>query len=160
MSRFAPNGIDETAVKETIGQLESRLIGALDLQLVLKQIHWNVTGPNFIAVHEMLDEQVAAVRRMSDEIAERIATLGGEPVGTPGHIVAERTWDDYPLKRASVAEHLEALDDVYAGVITDHRQAMTVVAGTDPVTEDLFIGHVNQLELFQWFVRSHLESSR
>ncbi len=159
MSRFEPNSLDAVAVKETISRLDDRLVGLLDLQLALKQIHWNVIGPNFIAVHEMLDEQVAAVREMTDDIAERIATLGGEPIGTPGHIVEQRSWNDYPLGRASVANHLEELDQVYVGVITDHRLAMKVLADSDPVSEDLLIGQTAKLELFQWFVRSHLESN-
>lgn len=54
-----------------------------DLALTLKHIHWNVVGPHFIAVHTMLDPQVVAVREMADETAERIATLGVAPLGTP-----------------------------------------------------------------------------
>lgn len=38
--------------------LQRRLVALLDLHLTLKHVHWNVTGPNFIAVHEMLDPQV------------------------------------------------------------------------------------------------------
>src|SRR3712207_3370300 len=91
--------------------------------LTLKHIHWNVVGPNFIAVHEMIDPQVDAVRLMVDAIAERIATLGVEPWGTPGALVEARTWDDYSIGRAGAIEHLGALDVVYQGVITDHRQA-------------------------------------
>lgn len=118
-----------------------------------------MVGPNFIAVHELLDEHVAAVRDMTDAIAERIATLGGEPNGNSGFVVANRTWDDYAHLRASVVEHLEALDAVYDGVIVDHRAAMKEVAEVDPVTEDLLIGQTAKLELFQWFVRSHVENS-
>ncbi len=39
---------------------------------------------NFIAVHVMLDPPVDAVRAMTDAVAERIATIGGQPKGTPG----------------------------------------------------------------------------
>jgi len=61
---------------EVAGVLQQRLHSLNDLALTLKHVHWNVVGPNFIAVHEMLDPQVDAVRAMVDEIAERIATLG------------------------------------------------------------------------------------
>jgi starvation-inducible DNA-binding protein len=50
-----------------------------------------VVGPHFVGVHTMLDPQVDAVRLMVDDIAERIATLGGSPVGTPGALVAQRS---------------------------------------------------------------------
>jgi starvation-inducible DNA-binding protein len=139
--------------------LQAQLHALNDLQLTLKHIHWNVVGPNFISVHEMLDPQVDAVRLMVDEVAERIATLGVAPIGTPGALVKSRTWNDYALGRATTTEHLGALDQVYAGVIGSHRQAADDVEKLDPVTNDLLIGHLHQLEKFHWFVRAHLESS-
>ena len=98
------------ATATTMSILQDRLTATLDLQLTLKHIHWNVVGMNFIAIHEMLDPQVDAVRLQSDEIAERIATLGGEPLGTPGAIIAGRSWDDYDINRAPTVQHLVALD--------------------------------------------------
>ncbi|MCF4120846.1 DNA starvation/stationary phase protection protein [Antribacter sp. KLBMP9083] len=139
--------------------LQERLNSLNDLQLTLKHIHWNVVGPNFIAVHEMLDPQVDSVRLMVDAIAERIATLGVAPVGTPGALVAARTWEDYHLGRATVIEHLGALDEVYEGVIESHRKAAKDTEQLDIVTNDLLIGHLHDLEMFHWFVRAHLESS-
>ncbi|KRC35844.1 Dps family protein [Oerskovia enterophila] len=139
--------------------LQGRLHALNDLALTLKHIHWNVVGPHFIAVHEMIDPQVDAVREMVDSTAERIATLGVPPRGTPGAIVAERTWEDYSLGRASTIAHLGALDEVYRGVIADHRQAAADTEDLDTVTNDLLVGHLRDLELFHWFVRAHLESS-
>ncbi|GII99125.1 starvation-inducible DNA-binding protein [Sediminihabitans luteus] len=141
------------------GILQGRLHALNDLQLTLKHIHWNVVGPHFIAVHEMLDPQVDAVRAMVDAIAERIATLGVPPVGTPGALVEARSWDDYSIGRASTIAHLGALDTVYQGIITAHREAATATADLDDVTNDLLVGHLHELELFHWFVRAHLESS-
>ena len=139
--------------------LQTRLDALNDLALTLKHIHWNVVGPHFIAVHEMLDPQVDAVRLMVDAIAERIATLGVAPVGTPGALVQNRTWEDYSIGRDSAIAHLGALDVVYVGVIEDHRKAAKDVEEIDDVTNDLLVGHLHELELFHWFVRAHLESA-
>ncbi|MEO4039056.1 DNA starvation/stationary phase protection protein [Micrococcaceae bacterium Sec6.3] len=136
--------------------LQGRLHALNDLQLTLKHAHWNVVGPGFIGVHEMLDPQIEKVRAMVDVVAERIATLGVSPAGTPGVLVADRTWDDYSLGRASTLEHLAALDLVYDGVVTDHRTAVETVGDLDPVSEDMLIAQVGELELFQWFMRSFL----
>ena len=151
-----PNLSEDTSSR-VVELLQERLVATLDLHLTLKHVHWNVVGMNFIAVHEMLDPQVDKVREMSDQIAERIATLGGSPRGTPSAIVETRTWDDYDLDRAPTVRHLAALDAVYAGVIGDHRRAQAELGDLDPVSEDLFIGHLAELELFQWFVRAHLQ---
>jgi starvation-inducible DNA-binding protein len=88
-----------------------------------------------------------------------MATMGIPPVGTPGAIVRDRSWDDYSLGRASCEEHLAALDIVYDGVIADHRKAMDLVGEIDRVTEDMLIGQTAALEQFQWFIRAHLETN-
>jgi starvation-inducible DNA-binding protein len=151
-------GMKSGSAERVTGLLQDRLNSLSDLALTLKHVHWNVVGPNFIAVHTMLDPQVDAVRAMVDETAERIATLGGSPTGTPGALVAQRGWDDYSLGRASTLQHLAALDLVYAGIIEAHRAAIDTTEELDLVTQDLLIGQSQQLEQFHWFVRAHLEA--
>ncbi|MGB5952611.1 MAG: DNA starvation/stationary phase protection protein [Ornithinimicrobium sp.] len=150
-------GLDTDQSDTVIGALQKRLSAYNDLHLTLKHVHWNVVGPHFIAVHEMLDPQVDLVRGYADEVAERIATMGGSPRGTTGAIVADRDWDDYSIQRDGVLAHLAALDLVYVGVITDNRKAIEIFGDIDPVTEDVLIGHTAELEKFQWFIRAHLE---
>lgn len=145
--------------REVAELLQERLDALNDLALTLKHVHWNVVGPHFIAVHEMIDPHVLEVRAMVDETAERIATLGVAPIGTPGAVARNRAWDDYDLGRASTQEHLGALNTVYEGLISSHRAAQEAVAELDPVSEDMLIGHLHQLELFHWFVRAHLENA-
>ena len=116
-------------------------------------------GPHFIGVHTMLDPQAAAVNEMIDQVAERITTLGGSPDGRPGTIVKQREWDDYSLGRDLVDAHLGALDQVYIGVITSHRDAIDETEKLDPVTQDMLIEQTEALEQFHWFVRAHLEDA-
>ena len=156
---FQPAGLSSEAAEGLTDQLQDRLVSLVDLTLVLKHIHWNVVGPGFIATHEMIDDHVDGVREMADDIAERIATLGAIPNGLSGHIARTRSWDDYALGRATVPAHLAALDKVYDGVIGDHRDAVEHSAKLDPVTEDLLIGQLGKLELYQWFVRAHITNT-
>ncbi len=158
-SQYTVPGMEQADADRVILTLQHRLTALIDLQLTLKHVHWNVVGPTFIGVHEMLDPQVDAVRTMTDDIAERIATMGGQPVGTPGHVAKTRGWDDYSLLRATTTEHLAALDLVYTGVITDHRAAISEFDALDLVSQDMIIAQTEQLEMFQWFVRAHLEDS-
>ncbi|MFC4947517.1 Dps family protein [Pseudonocardia sp. GCM10023141] len=152
-------GMEGKDAATVIDLLQDRLNALNDLALTLKHVHWNVVGPNFIAVHTMLDPQVESVRAMVDDTAERIATLGGSPTGTPGALVSQRSWDDYSVGRADAIAHLGALDVVYTGVIGDHRAAIARTEDPDPVTQDLLIAQSGELEQFQWFVRAHLERS-
>jgi starvation-inducible DNA-binding protein len=155
--KYTVSGLDPANAAQVAQTLQQRLVALTDLHLTLKHIRWNVVGPNFIAVHEMLDPQVEAVRKMSDAVAERIATLGFEPIGTPGAIAKGRAWDDYSINRATTQEHLAALDIVYRGVVAGHRAAIEEFDKLDLVSQDLLIEQSRELELFQWFVRAHLE---
>ncbi|AWT47193.1 MULTISPECIES: DNA starvation/stationary phase protection protein Dps [Streptomyces] len=157
--KYTVPGIDREAAGRLIGLLRLRLHALNDLHLTLKHVHWNVVGPHFIAVHEMIDPQVDRVRDMADDVAERIAALGGVAQGTPGALVSERSWDDYSVGRADALAHLGALDLVYTGVIEDLRTAIKEAGDVDPATEDLLIEQLRDLEQFQWFVRAHLETA-
>ncbi|MCF7500609.1 MULTISPECIES: DNA starvation/stationary phase protection protein Dps [Pseudoalteromonas] len=159
VAEFTAPGVNNESAADTIAILDKRMVALIDLHLTLKHIHWNVVGPNFIGVHEMLDPQVSAVQEMTDTIAERIATMGGVPVGTPQSIVDRREWKDYSLGKGLVSDHLTALDKVYNGVNKDHRKALEQLAELDPVSEDMITGQLAELEQFQWFVRAHIESS-
>jgi starvation-inducible DNA-binding protein len=159
MVAYTVPGLKNEDADKVITLLQDRLNALNDLALTLKHVHWNVVGPNFIAVHTMIDPQVDAVRLMVDDIAERIAALGGSPAGTPGALVAQRDWDDYSIGRADTQQHLGALDVVYTGVIAAQRTAIDITEDLDLVTQDMLIGQGRELEEFQWFVRAHLENA-
>lgn len=151
--------------------LQTRLHALNDLQLTLKHAHWNVVGPEFTSVHEMLDPQVDEVRGWADDAAERIATLGVSPKGTPGAIVTGRAWEDYSLNRASALSHITKLNrasalshitelnNVYTDIIKDFRTAIAESGKVDPITEDILVELTRGLELFQWFLRAFITKS-
>ncbi|CAN5245527.1 DNA starvation/stationary phase protection protein [soil metagenome] len=159
MPSFTIPGLSDEKSRKVTDLLQKQLSTYNDLHLTLKHVHWNVVGPNFIGVHEMIDPQVELVRGYADEAAERIAALGVAPQGTPGAILKDRTWDDYSVGRDTVLAHLAAVNLVYNGVVEDTRSAIEALGDLDPVSEDMLIGHSAELEKFQWFVRAHLENS-
>ena len=159
MAGFTIPGMSDKDAREVANLLQKQLSTYNDLHLTLKHVHWNVVGPNFIGVHEMIDPQVELVRGYADEAAERIAALGVSPQGTPGAIIKDRTWDDYSVGRDNVLAHLAAVNLVYNGVVEDTRKGIETLEELDPVSQDMLIGHSAELEKFQWFVRAHLENS-
>lgn len=159
MTEFSIPGLTESASRRIRDLLQTQLSTYNDLHLTLKHVHWNVVGPNFIGVHQMIDPQVELVRGFADQVAERIAALGAAPLGTPGAILKDRTWDDYSIGRDTAQAHLAALDLVYTGVIVDIRRAIDELGELDVVSQDMLIGQAAELEKFQWFVRAHLETA-
>ncbi|MDT5343988.1 MAG: starvation-inducible DNA-binding protein, partial [Mycobacterium sp.] len=62
MSRFTVPGLTDKQGTEVAELLQKQLSAYNDLHLTLKHVHWNVVGPSFIGVHEMIDPQVSLVR--------------------------------------------------------------------------------------------------
>ncbi|WP_436737553.1 Dps family protein [Streptomyces sp. BBFR102] len=157
--RSTAPGLTAEQGRRLIDLLRLRLYALNDLHLTLKHIHWNVVGPHFVAVHELLEPQVDRVREMADDVAERIAALGGVAKGTPGALVSARTGEDRSIGRGEALAHLGALDGVYTGVVEDVREAVARAGEIDPATAELLGEQLCGLERFQWFVRAHLEAS-
>jgi starvation-inducible DNA-binding protein len=154
---FIVPGLTAEQSEKAISILQSELEELNDLSLLLKHAHWNVKGKNFIAVHEMLDPQIDIVRDLVDTVAERIATLGGSPNGTADAIVANKNHVKYPiLKRECALDHLKAVDALYATAITALRTRITALDGLDVISSNILQDATQKLELFQWFMRSHL----
>src|SRR6201992_840539 len=159
MTQFTIPGLTDKQGARVAELLQKQLSTYNDLHLTLKHIHWNVVGPNFIGVHEMIDPQVDAVRDFADDVAERIAALGASPKGTPGAIIRDRAWDDYSVGRDTVQAHLAALDLVYNGVIEDRRKGIEQTEQRGRATKAILTEQAAELEKFQWFVRAHLENA-
>lgn len=157
--RTQPSGLEPGDAQLAAETMQEQLTALLDLSMTLKHVHWNVVGPGFLAVHEMLDDHVEKVRMMADVLAERVATLGRVPNGLAGYVSGQRHRGDYALGRATVEAHLGALDLLYSDVIQSHREAAVTTEEPDPVTNDIFIGQSADLEQLQWFVRAHIENT-
>jgi len=72
------NDLKANAKQVSIELLNARLADAIDLALITKQAHWNLKGPRFIALHEMLDMFRGQIDEWVDTMAERVVQLGGD----------------------------------------------------------------------------------
>ena len=143
--------------KAMVALLNARLADAIDLRLALKQAHWNVKGPNFIALHEMFDQMQTRVNTFVDEIAERAVTLGGQALGTTQAVAKESKLAPYPADIVAERAHIEALAERVATFAKLTRQAIDAAdeAG-DKDTADLFTGVSRQIDMDLWFLEAHL----
>ncbi|MBS3847143.1 DNA starvation/stationary phase protection protein Dps [Devosia sp. J2-20] len=146
------------AKSTVIDILNARLLDAIDLALIVKQAHWNLKGPNFIAVHEMLDPMRTAIDGHVDVIAERVAQLDGTPVGTSQAVAKSSTLDAYPTDIKKVPDHLQALADRFASIANQVREDIdaTDEAG-DADAADILTAFSRELDKDLWFIKSHLE---
>lgn len=143
--------------KAMIALLNARLADAIDLRLAVKQAHWNVRGPTFIALHLLFDEVQGRVDAFVDDIAERCATLGGVAGGTVKVVGASTSLNAYPADITAQGDHLKALSDILAQFGKNARAAIDAAdEANDKDTADLFTNISRTVDKDLWFVESHL----
>lgn len=141
--------------------LNQRLADALDLQIQLKQAHWNVKGPHFIGLHELFDDVNESVTSHVDLIAERIAQLGGIALGTVRVAAARSRLEEYPLDIAEGALHVEAVARALSTFGREARLTIDEAAGLgDADTSDLFTQVSRDIDKWLWMVEAHSQAAK
>ena len=154
---FIIPGLDEVASEKIIGILQERLSQEQEAALVLKHAHWNVAGPNFIAVHEMLDRRSTRCSRWPTRRLSASPHWAARQAAVPDDIVRYRTWDKFELEgRQNTLDYLRALDKYYDSFIKADRTAIKELDDLDVISSNIVQDHVLKLEQFQWFMRSFL----
>jgi starvation-inducible DNA-binding protein len=155
------NDLSEAVRVKAIELLNARLADAIDLQTQTKQAHWNVKGPNFIALHELFDKINEDVEDYVDDLAERAVQLGGVAEGTARMVVKRSALAEYPAKAVDGRSHVEALSSVLAAFGKAARQAINDAdAFGDVDTSDLFTEISRGIDKWLWFVEAHLQAER
>ena len=141
--------------------LNERLAEALDLSAAAKQAHWNAKGTHFIALHELFDKLHGAVDGHVDSIAERIAALGGQALGTVQAAARGSSLKAYPEALSDGLEHVAALSDRVADFGARVRKSIRKAAELeDDGTADLLTGISRDLDQYLWFLEVHLQKAR
>ena len=155
------NDISQQRRSELSELLNRRLADSIDLQLQLKQAHWNVKGPHFIGLHELFDKIADGVETYVDEIAERAVQLGGIAQGTVRVAAARSRLEEYPPTIADGSAHVEA---VAKALSTFGREARVSIeeanALDDADTADLFTEVSRGIDKWLWFVEAHSQASQ
>lgn len=151
-------GLKDDVRAKVVNLINERLADLIDLQLVIKQAHWNLKGVHFIGVHEMLDGFRAEVDGFVDSVAERATQLGGTAYGTVQAVDKATHLSAYPTNIHKVEDHLNALADHYGEAANLVRKAIdqTDELG-DQDTSDLFTEVSRGLDKNLWFIEAHLQ---
>ena len=141
--------------------LNARLADAIDLGAQAKHAHWNVKGPNFIALHELFDKIAESVEEHIDELAERITALGGTAYGTIAAVARASTHAPYPENIVDGLQHVDALAAAHAKFGKKIRKGIDESGKQgDADTADLYTGISRKVDKNLWFLEAHLQNGR
>jgi starvation-inducible DNA-binding protein len=142
--------------EKVINILNQSLADAMDMKSQAKQAHWNVKGPNFIALHELFDQAATEIETHVDEIAERITSLGGTAMGTVRIAAETSSLSQYPLEITDGTAHVDALSTALADF---GKKVRKNIDETDEIgdkdTADLYTGISRSIDKLLWFVEAH-----
>ncbi|MFZ2487794.1 MAG: DNA starvation/stationary phase protection protein Dps [Anaerolineae bacterium] len=142
-----------------VALLNQQLADTSDLYTQTKQAHWNVKGPQFIALHELFDELAGELLDHIDTMAERITALGGYAMGTVRMAAATSRLPEYPTDVFGGMETVGVLVERYAALAKSTREAIDAAdQASDADTADLFTGVSRFLDKSLWFLEAHLQA--
>ena len=139
--------------------LNRRLADAIDLQCQCKQAHWNVKGPQFIALHKLFDDVHAAVAEYVDLLAERVVQLGEVAAGSVRDVSENSELSPYPTSIASGEDHVKALSAAVASFASRMRLAIDEMDELDDVaSEDICTEITRGADKWLWFIEAHTQA--
>jgi starvation-inducible DNA-binding protein len=134
--------------------LQGALVDLVDLSLVAKQMHWNVVGHNFRAVHFQLDELVALAREHADTVAERAAALGINPDGRAATLSRATRISQPESGWIEAGKVVATMTEILEGVGARMRERIEATDQPDKATQDLFIRIAQDIDKERWMFQA------
>lgn len=151
-------GISDKNLLETAKLLNILVADEFVLYAKTRNYHWNVTDPNFAALHSFFESQYEELDEIMDEVAERVRMLGHYALGTmtsflkATHLTED---DDFSSAKKMIANLLAD----HETIIKTLRNDINVIDDKykDTGTADFLTGVMEKHEKMAWMLRSHLK---
>ena len=140
-------------------QLMQQLLADLAvLNVKLHNIHWNVIGPRFMAIHEYTEKLYDGVNSDYDALAERLKMLGEFPSATLKDYLANSAIQERPSSSIKDSEALGIIQEDLTYLRDEYRRVRdAAVEEDDFVTVGLVEEEIAELEKELWFISSTLQ---
>jgi starvation-inducible DNA-binding protein len=148
------NGISAADRKKIAEALGVVLADTYMLFIKTQGVHWNVTGPTFMGVHKLTEEQYENMYEAIDGLAERIRALGHK---------APASYTKYgELSSIRDKDEVQTVQQMLDMLIADHETAVLNMraatewceAKNDYVTADMLTARMSWHEQAVWMLKS------
>lgn len=156
MTQFTDIGLSKQASEDLAAQLNNLLSNYQIQYMNARGFHWNIKGKNFFELHLKFEEIYDQLLLKVDELAERILTIGGQPL---------HAFSDY-LARAQIQEAKnitdgnEAVTTLLYGftlLLKQQREILGVASDAeDEGTAALMSDYIKEQEKLVWMLKAYL----
>ncbi|MDF1603222.1 ferritin-like domain-containing protein [Nocardioides sp. YIM 152315] len=146
--------LSEPHERDGVGQeLANVLQDLVSLALTGKQLHWMCVGRLAHSLHLQLDELVESWRTLADTVAERAVALGHMVNGQADAVAAGSELTS--VAPAAIEDHLviHEMTRRVASTAERIRGRLRPIGELDPVSQEVLIDVVRELEKQQWLLR-------
>ena len=152
-------GIKPANTAEIAQSLNSLLADENVLYIKTRKAHWNVEGPDFLAIHRFFEEQYKQLEDLIDDIAERIRTIGHYAEATLAGFLAETHLLEETRAKNDSAGFMKSLLADHETIIIHLRENIDRFdeKWQDKGTSDFITGLMEKHEKMAWMLRAHLK---
>lgn len=150
-------GLKEEEARGVAHLLNDVLCDEFVLDTKTRNYHWNVTGPQFSALHEFFEHQYLKLDKIVDQVAERARAVGGWAAGTVREFSERTTLEESPGEIPEAEEMCARLTADHETIIRHLRNDISTCQkkyhdeGTANFLTDLMEKH----EKMAWMLRAH-----
>ena len=145
--------------KKTVAALQRTLTELQQLQLQLKQSHWNVSGTLFYPLHLLFQEHYNGVSKDADMVAQRLLAIGSSSDGRATTIVQTSAIPEMPGGFLDDAQLIVWWTNTYKVVGDELRQAIRDTNEPDPTSSNLLQSVEQASDEYQWFFRAMVQAT-
>jgi starvation-inducible DNA-binding protein len=136
--------------------LNKQLANFSVLYVKLHNYHWNVKGPQFFTLHAKFEELYNETALHVDEIAERILTIGGEPMATMKDYLGTASIQE-GCSSQSAEQMVQSIVSDFQTILSELKSGMeTAEEANDETSADMLLAIYTGLEKHVWMLNSFL----
>lgn len=152
-------GIKPANRAEVAQALNTLLADEHVLYIKTRNAHWNVEGPDFLAMHRFFEEQYKQIEKIIDEVAERIRTIGHFAEGTLAGFLALTHLSEESREKNDSKGYMKILLEAHETIILHLRENVEKFdeEWNDAGSADFITGLMEDHEKMAWMLRAHLK---
>ena len=145
-------------MSKTVEKLNLYLANLNVLYRKVQNYHWNIVGAGFFSVHAKLEEYYDAINTQIDDVAERILSIGGRPLGTLKDYLEVTTIKEAENKEISIPETVADVKKEFEAMLKLVKEIKVVAdEENDYGTSALVDEYISTYEKDLWMLNAYLK---